>query len=104
MGGTAQVRGGDREPAHRRRSDCGRGRAAGEGVQRDQAQRRPGREPSEHWRQRALDDAREDRNLETAEHEEVDQAGRDERALERGRDALANPEHDAQQHRRMGRG
>ena len=52
---------------------------------------------------RGLRDPSEDRNFEPAQHEQVDEAGGDQRLLQIRRDALADAQHDAEQHRCMGR-
>ena len=53
--------------------------------------------------QRCLHDACEDGDLQSAEDEQMHEPGRDKGVLEAGRDTLADSQHDAEQHRGVGR-
>ena len=103
VGGPAEPGRSDGKPTHRRGANgCG-SRAADHRIGRDEAQRRPRGEAAEDRLERSLRDAGEDGNLQTAEDEQMHEAGRDQRVLQAGRDALPDPEHHAQQHGRVRR-
>ena len=95
----SEVRRCDREASHGRRPHRRRRRAPDHRVQRDQPDRGPDRVAPQQRIQRALHDAGEDRDLETAEDEEVDKPGRDQRVLQLRGNAAADAEHDPEKHR-----
>src|SRR5260370_1024465 len=78
--------------------------ATGDRVEGDEADRRPGGGGPKHRVERALHHARESRDLEPAQHEQMDEAGRDQRVLQLRGNAMVNAQNDAQEHRRVWRG
>ncbi len=101
---TTQAGCGDRHHAHHGGPDRRGCSAAGERIDSDEAQCGPGRITPQDGAQGALNDARENRDLEAAEDEQMDESGGDERLLKLRWYPVADTKHDSQQHSGVGRG
>ncbi len=99
MGGAAQVRGGERHPAHGRGPHTGRGRPSRQSVESDQSKRREGRGSAQERRQRCLHKPCEHGDLQTAQDQKMHQAGRDQILIQAGRQPRSDAEHHADQQR-----
>src|SRR5467141_1646755 len=101
MARAAEVRRGDRQPSHRGGANRGRSGAAGECVETDETESGPHRKALEYRPEGALNDPGEDGDLESAQDEQVDEAGGDKGLLELRGDPLPDTEDDAEEHGRV---
>ena len=104
MARAAEVRRGDGQPSHRGGADRGGSGAAGECVETDETQSGPHGKALEDRPKSALNDPGEDGDLQSAQDQQVDEAGGDERLLELRRDPLPDTEDHAEEHGCVRRG
>src|SRR6266702_5501611 len=97
MRGAADLSGNDGQAAHQRGANGSWRRPARKRIDADETEGRPHRMTAKKRPESALDDASENRDLEPAEDEQVDQAGCDQCLLELGRDSVADAKDHAQE-------